>query len=93
MRPRGELSQALVKAAEQGPGAVRTLAERAQVGYGAARYTASRMVDRGELVVLGAGRPALLGVPSALPEGQGATQESVDHYLQFLERSFWERPA
>jgi hypothetical protein len=93
MRPRGELSQALVKAAAQGPGPVRALAERAQVGYGAARYTASRMVDRGELVVLEAGRPALLGVPSALPEVQFAPQESADHYVQLLELFFWGRPA
>jgi hypothetical protein len=68
MRPRGEVSQALAKAAQQGPCPVRTLAERAQVGYGAARYTASRMVDRGELVVLDVGRPARLGVPAVVPQ-------------------------
>jgi hypothetical protein len=87
MRPRGELSQALVKAASQGPGPVRTLAERAQVGYSAARYTASRMVDRGELVVLEAGRPALLGVPTALAVAP-AGDELGDH-LDALHRAFF----
>jgi hypothetical protein len=87
MRPRGELSQALVKAAEQGPGPVRALAERAQVGYGAARYTASRMVDRGELVVLQGGRPAVLGVPTAPPTAP-AGDELGDH-LDALHRAFF----
>jgi hypothetical protein len=87
MRPRGELSQALVKAAASGPAPVRALAERAQVGYSAARYTASRMVDRGELVVLEAGRPALLGVPSAPPVAP-AGDEMGDH-LDALHRAFF----
>lgn len=87
MRPRGELSQALVKAATQGPGAVRTLAARAQVGYSAARYTASRMVDRGELVVLEAGRPALLGVPTAVP--QAPVGEAMGDHLEALHRAFF----
>lgn len=87
MRPRGELSQALVKAAAQGPGPVRALAERAQVGYSAARYTASRMVDRGELVVLEAGRPALLGVPSAAP--QAPAGEQLANHLDALHRAFF----
>lgn len=87
MRPRGELSQALVKAAAQGPGPVRALAARAQVGYSAARYTASRMVDRGELVVLEPGRPALLGVPSAVPQTP-AGDELADH-LNALHSAFF----
>jgi len=88
--PRGELSQALVKAAAQGPGPVRALAERAQVGYGAARYTASRMVDRGELVVLERGRPALLGLPSSLPLPPGG--ESLGEHLDALHRAFFVFP-
>lgn len=85
MRPRGsygEVAQALLRAAECGPAAVRTLAERAQVGYGAARYTASRLVSVGELVVLDPdARPALLVRPD---EAAGA----VDAALDELERSF-----
>lgn len=60
-RPAGEVSQALVSAAAQaGPGTVRELAERACVGYAAARYTSSRLVSRGELVPVSAARPMVL---------------------------------
>lgn len=62
-RPRGEVSIALLEAARQGPGTVVDLAARAQVGRHAARYTASRLVTRGELVALNAGRPAMLALP------------------------------
>lgn len=63
MRRRGDLAEALSTAAAEGPAQVTTLAARAHVGYGVARYTASRMVARGELVVLAAGRPAMLALP------------------------------
>lgn len=52
-RPYGELQQAIARAAAAAPGTARDLATRAQVGYGAARYTVARMVARGELVELG----------------------------------------
>lgn len=68
MRPRGDITAALVGAAARGPGPVRELAARAQVGYAAACYTASRMVKRGELVVVSAARPRLLAVPQ-MPAG------------------------
>jgi hypothetical protein len=66
LRRRGELAEALSLAAAAGPAPVRTLAERVQVGYTQARYTCSRMISRGELVVLRAQRPWLLALP--LPE-------------------------
>lgn len=67
-RPRGPVSAALLSAAEQGPATVRELAARAQVGYGAARYTASRLVDGLQLTVLQPGRPAVLSLPLVEPE-------------------------
>lgn len=93
MRPRGsfgEVAQAMLAAAGRGPGPVRELAERAQVGYGVARYTASRLVSVGELVVLDPdARPATLARPG------DATNSGVDagDALAELERSFWERQA
>lgn len=90
MRPRGsfgEVAQAMLAAAERGPGPVRELAERAQVGYDVARYTASRLVSVGELVVLDPdARPATLARPEDAANG-------VDAALDELERSFWERQA
>ena len=90
MRPRGsygEVASALLEAAGEGAAPVRQLAERAQVGYAAARYTASRLVDQGALQVREAGRPAVLGVPMA-PGGDGLADA-----LNELHRSFWENPA
>lgn len=59
----GEVAQALVRAAEHGPGTARQLAERACVGYDAARYTASRLVSAGVLSRVSARRPAVLSLP------------------------------
>lgn len=67
MRPRGDIRHALLKAAEAGPGNVRELAHRAQVGMQAAYYTTSRMVSDGELMVLSPGKPALLGRAESPP--------------------------
>lgn len=78
----GDVAQALLGAAREGPATVRTLAERAQVGYGAAWYTATRLKDRGELVVLEDRRPAVLSVP---PAG-----ERLADKLDELHRSFWD---
>lgn len=63
MRPRGEVAEALLKAAKEGPATVRELCRRARVAYGAGRYTASRLVARGDLVAQGEGRPAVLALP------------------------------
>ena len=74
-RPTGELNQALAAAARDKPGTVCELAARAQVGQAVARYTASRMAMRGELVPVGTvrppgvGRPAVVyGMPQATPD-------------------------
>lgn len=90
MRPHGDIRMALLKAAEEAPGSVRELAERAQVGYTAARYTASRMLDRDELMVVEEGRPARLSAPNcpAIPPGG----ETLADALQRLHRSFWDQP-
>lgn len=72
MRPRGsfgEIAGALTKAAaHHGPGTVRELAARSCVAYSTARYTASRLVDAGALVVVWPGRPAVLDVPESEAE-------------------------
>lgn len=62
-RPLGELALAMLQAAQQGPATVKALSWRAQVGYGSARYTASRMLARGMLVVVKQARPAVVGLP------------------------------
>lgn len=62
-RPRGtygEISLAILAAADEGPGTVRALAERSLVGYGHARRTASKLLRLGELTVHQSGRPAVL---------------------------------
>lgn len=85
MRPRGsygEIGRALLAAAAVGPATVAALAERAQVGSSAARVTASRMVERGDLVVLEPGRPAVLAIA---PAG-----ETLADKLGELARTFWD---
>mgnify|MGYP001324060072 CR=1 FL=1 len=82
MRPVGDIARAIRQAAEAGPGTVRDLAGRAQVGYGLARCTATRLVQRGELVVVSDERPMVLAVP---PSGDGLAV-----VLSELHRSFWE---
>jgi hypothetical protein len=97
----GDVALALRSAALAGPGTVRDLAQRAQVGYSAARYTASRLCSRGELVVLdGGSRPALLVAPELLETrdaraGHGADAEDqpgVHDALAMLSHSFWATP-
>ena len=53
MRPAGEVRQALLAAARQGPGTLRQLAQRAQVGWDAARDTVPNMARSGVLKVVG----------------------------------------
>lgn len=84
MRPIGDIARAMRQAAEVGPGTVRDLACRAQVGYGLARCTATRLVQRGDLVVVSEERPMILSVP---PSGDG-----LGVVLSELHRSFWETP-
>lgn len=75
-RPRGtfgDLSLQLIRAAQQGPGTVRELAERAQVSADAARFRASRLVACGALVPVADRRPRLLAVPEAAAHDETST--------------------
>lgn len=67
MRPMGPIAKAMRQAAAQKPGSVRELAQRAQVGYAAACYTATRMVQRGELVPVTTSRPVVLQAAGDVP--------------------------
>jgi hypothetical protein len=89
MRPLGDISRALLSAAAQRPGTARELAERSLVGYGPARYTSTRLVDRGQLVRLTDAPPYVLGV--AAP--QTPCGDDLGAHLQLLHASFWDRPA
>lgn len=60
-------AKALLQAAARGPGDVVSLAHRAQLSVPVARYTASRLVARGDLSIVQAGRPAVLGIPEVCP--------------------------
>lgn len=87
-RPRGsygDVALALQRAAASGPAPVRVLCERAQVGYAAGRYTASRLVAAGELVPVQPGRPMTLALP---PAG-----DTLGDHLDALHRSFWDQDA
>jgi len=87
-RPMGDIAMAMRSAAVQ-CGTVRQLAERAQVGYAHARYTASRLVDRGELVVLdGSARPAVLMLAESGPQEPGSGA-GVHEALAMLHAGFW----
>lgn len=90
MRPRGDVRLALAQAWDAGPAPVREAAQRACVGMAVARYTASRMVDSGELVVVQPGKPAVLARPVAAPSAADAV--TVVDALDLLQ-SFWERPV
>ena len=69
MRPAGDIQLALLAAWEAGPAPVRVAAERACVGMAAAQYTATRMVRRGDLVVVHDGRPAVLALAADVVPG------------------------
>ena len=64
-RPMGELAAAMLAQACERPGTVRELAARSGVGYRLARYTASRMLERGELVKVLGSRPAVVAAAGA----------------------------
>jgi hypothetical protein len=82
-RPLGEVSRALLSAAQHGPAPVRELAARAQVGFDTARFKAKDLVRIGALQALTDKRPRVLGLP----------QQRAEDAFVLLERSFWERPA
>ena len=62
-RPLGEVSQALLSAARQGPAPMATLAMRAQVGYDVARFKVPALARAGALVALNDERPRLYALP------------------------------
>jgi len=91
-RPRGEIAQALLNAAAK-PGTVRQLAHRSLVGLAAARWTASRMLVRGELVSLSAPgrRPYVLMCARAAEDlvGRPLGPKEASAHLQQLLASRW----
>jgi hypothetical protein len=92
MRPRGsygDIRQALLAAADQGPGSYSQLACRAQVGFDAARRTVSRMVGSGELVRVSSSRPVLLARPVAADAAEGGPTALE----QVMASTFWQRTS
>ena len=87
-RPLGEVSLALLSAAQRGPATARELAARACVGYDVARWKASDLVRMGALQPLGADRPRVLGLPQVVAPAAVAAEDA----FALLARSFWERP-
>lgn len=88
----GELASALLHAAASSPGTVADLAERACVGYDAARFKASALVRSGALVPLSDSRPRVLAAAAQAGPAVGATAAPRCALLE-LPRSFWEVPA
>lgn len=83
MRPPGDVRLALERAWQQGPAPVRVAADLACVGHAAARYTASRMVDSGHLVVVQPGKPAVLALAGSagacdVQQGPGTFHQALD---------------
>ena len=88
MRPRGSfgpVADALREHAHE-PIEVSALARRAKVGSARARYTASRLIGAGELVVMEGTRPMRVVRRDAVPapDGDGIEQ------LQAAMRAFWD---
>lgn len=77
----GAIAQALIAQAQQ-PGTVRELAARAQVSFGAAAYTCSRLRAAGQLVPVSDARPARLLAAAALP----AAPTNAPAWAQMLQR-------
>jgi hypothetical protein len=92
MRPPGDLARALASAARQ-PGTVRELCQRAQVGFDVGRKTASRLLQRGELEVLGVAPAAGPGRPPSVVVAAPRVRTAPAPSLQFERlRSFLEWP-
>jgi hypothetical protein len=66
-RPLGDVSQALLSAARQGPAPMATLAMRAQVGYDVARFKVPALARAGALVALNDERPRVYALPDGTP--------------------------
>ena len=91
MRPQGEIARALVDAAGQEPGTVLQLAHRAQVSVPVARYTASRLLERGDLRVVQPGRPAVLASSDLALEIVVEREQQAEPLL--LHSLWWCRPS
>jgi hypothetical protein len=91
MRPPGDFARALASAARQ-PGTVRQLCERAQVGFDVGRKTASRMLGRGDLLVLEVAPTSGPGRPPAVVVAAECAPVPTITVLRALPRSFWETP-
>jgi hypothetical protein len=83
-RPMGEVSMAMIKAARIGPATVHQLAERACVGYDAARFKAKDLVRAGILVPTGADRPRVLAVREVKESQTNDSFELMDFYFRTL---------
>lgn len=90
VRPRGDIALALQREAALRPAPVRDLAQRAQVGLGAAKYTASRLVAAGQLAYLTTGRPAIVGLPVDAPQAPLSGMDRLAA-LQQLENALFAR--
>lgn len=80
----GPVAKALCDSARSSPGTVRDLCMRAQVANSHGRYTASRLVEAGDLVVLQPGRPAVLGAPLGSGSGSADGDAGVQLALAVL---------
>lgn len=88
MRPRGEVRQAMVSAAEalvqeRGSFTGRDVAVQAQAGWDAARRTLQNMVNAGELVVVGTAKAPGVSRPLNLytrpqPDQRTAAESAAD---------------
>lgn len=77
-------------AAAAGPGTVRQLAARAQVGMRCAAYTAHRLVAAGHLQVLDARRPTVLALGDGVPQHR-QRRTAHDAALDQLDALLWGR--
>lgn len=98
MSRRGEVARAMLQAAWP-PARVTQVCERAQVGYGVGRYTATRLVQAGELVVVSVPPPAqgTLGRPAAVVASREALMQhrrerhgAPAALPPLSDRSFWD---
>lgn len=89
----GEVARAICSAAKQGPGTVRQLAERSQVGMRCAGYTAHRLIEAGHLAVVQDRRPMVLtlgtGVPPARRQSAEAKTIAQQQAMDDLHRLWW----
>lgn len=93
-RPMGDIALAL-KSAAATPATVREVCQRAQVGVEIGRKTASRMVQRGDLLVVDFAEDALRNTGPGRPPRRVVSADAVDWAAEGdawlrLQRSFWD---